>query len=96
VDWVQLISFHLKAETEFSLRNVVLCNINRTMFLDKDRTTDNVQKHNICTIATHFWYLFTRLEKMNAHNEDLQDLHICCTVGLIIIFLTRTKRKICD
>jgi hypothetical protein len=26
---------------------VVLCNINRTVFLDKDRTMDNVQKYNI-------------------------------------------------
>jgi hypothetical protein len=24
----------------------VFCNINRTVFLDKDRTMDNVQKHN--------------------------------------------------
>jgi hypothetical protein len=34
-----------------SLRNVVFCNINRTVFLDKDRTMGNVEKHNtrICT-----------------------------------------------
>jgi hypothetical protein len=31
------------------LRNAVLCNINRTVFLDKNMTMDNVQKHNICT-----------------------------------------------
>jgi hypothetical protein len=29
-------------------RNFVL-KINRTVFLDNDRTMDNVQKHNICT-----------------------------------------------
>jgi hypothetical protein len=28
---------------------VVFCKINRNVFLDKDRTMDNVQKHNICT-----------------------------------------------
>jgi hypothetical protein len=38
--------FYLKTEIEFSLRNVVFCNINRKVFLDKDRTMDNVQKHN--------------------------------------------------
>jgi hypothetical protein len=31
------------------LRNVVFCKTNRTVFLDKDRTMDNVQKHNIYT-----------------------------------------------
>jgi hypothetical protein len=25
----------------------VFCNVNRTVFFDKDRTMDNVQKHNI-------------------------------------------------
>jgi hypothetical protein len=35
-------------ETESSLQNVVFYNTNRTMFLDKNRTMDNVQKHNIC------------------------------------------------
>jgi hypothetical protein len=49
VDWAQLSRFYLKTDTESSLRNVVFCNINRTVFLDKDRTMDNVQKHNICT-----------------------------------------------
>jgi hypothetical protein len=43
--------FYLKTETEYSFRNVVFCNINRTVFLDKDRTIDNVQKHNICTVV---------------------------------------------
>jgi hypothetical protein len=46
---VLLSMFYLKMETESSLWNVVFCNINRMMFLDKDRTMDNVQKHNICT-----------------------------------------------
>jgi hypothetical protein len=42
-DWI------LKTETKFGLRNVVFCKINRTMFLYKDRTMDNVQKYNIFT-----------------------------------------------
>jgi hypothetical protein len=50
IDWGQLSRFYLKTETESSLRNVVFCNINRTVFLDKDRTMDNVQKHNNSTI----------------------------------------------
>jgi hypothetical protein len=49
IDWAQLSRFYLKAVTEPSLRNVVLCNINRTVSVDKNRTMDNVQKHNICT-----------------------------------------------
>jgi hypothetical protein len=40
---------NLKTETESSLRNVVSWKINRTVFLYKDRTMDNVQKHNSCT-----------------------------------------------
>jgi hypothetical protein len=44
IDWAQLIRFYLKKETGSSLRNVVFCYINRTMFLDIDRTMDNVQK----------------------------------------------------
>jgi hypothetical protein len=48
IDWAQLSRFYLKAETESSLRNVVYWKINRTVFLDKDRTMDNVQKHNSC------------------------------------------------
>jgi hypothetical protein len=49
IDWAQLNRFHLKTETQSSLRNAVYCNINRKVFLDKDRTMDNVQKHNIYT-----------------------------------------------
>jgi hypothetical protein len=41
IDWAQLSRFYLQTETEFSLRNIV--------FLDKDRTMDNVQKYNMCT-----------------------------------------------
>jgi hypothetical protein len=37
IDWAQLSRFHLKTETESSLRNVVLV---------KYRMMDNVQKHN--------------------------------------------------
>jgi hypothetical protein len=28
--------------------DVVFCNINRTVILDKERTMDSVQQHNIC------------------------------------------------
>jgi hypothetical protein len=49
IDWAQLNRFHLKTETESSLRNVVFWKINRMVFLGKDRTMGNVQKHNICT-----------------------------------------------
>jgi hypothetical protein len=40
--------FDLKTETDSSLRNIVFWKINRS-FLDKDKTMDNVQKHNIYT-----------------------------------------------
>jgi hypothetical protein len=46
--WAPLSRFDLKTEAESSLRNV-FCNINRKVILDKDRTVDIVQKHNICT-----------------------------------------------
>jgi hypothetical protein len=46
IDWAQLSEFYLKTETESNLRNVVLCNINRKVFLDND----NVQKCNVCPI----------------------------------------------
>jgi hypothetical protein len=49
INWVQLSRFYLKMETESSLRNVVFYNINRTVFLDKDRMMDNIQKHSICS-----------------------------------------------
>jgi hypothetical protein len=41
-DFAQLSRVYLKTETESSLRNVVL--------LNKKRATDNVPKHNVCTI----------------------------------------------
>jgi 5'(3')-deoxyribonucleotidase len=46
IDWPQLSRFHLNTETESSLQNVVFCNINRTLLLDKDMMMD-VKKHNI-------------------------------------------------
>jgi hypothetical protein len=45
IDWAQLSRFYLKTETESSLQNIVFWKINRMVFLDKDRTMDNVQKH---------------------------------------------------
>jgi hypothetical protein len=38
----------MMTETESCLRNVVLCNIHRTVFSGEDRTMDNVQQNNIC------------------------------------------------
>jgi hypothetical protein len=49
IDSGQLSRFYLKTKTECSLRNVVFCNINRMVSLDRDRTMDNAQKHNIRT-----------------------------------------------
>jgi hypothetical protein len=47
IDSAQLSRFYLKTETESSFGNVFR-KINRTVCLDKDRITDNDQKHNIC------------------------------------------------
>jgi hypothetical protein len=49
INWVQLSRFYLKMDIESSLRNVVFRKINRTVFLEKARTMDNVQEHTICT-----------------------------------------------
>jgi hypothetical protein len=48
IDWAQLSRFYLQMEIEPSLWNIVFWTINRMVFLDKERTMDNVQKHNIC------------------------------------------------
>jgi hypothetical protein len=45
-------SKHNVSDTGFCLRNVVFCEMNRMAFLDKDRTIDNVQKHNICALKS--------------------------------------------
>jgi hypothetical protein len=45
IDKAQMNRFYLKTETESSLRNVVFWKVNRTVFLYKDKTTDNIQKH---------------------------------------------------
>jgi hypothetical protein len=58
IDWVQLSRFYLKTETESGLRNAVFWKINRMVFLDKDRMLDNVQKHNICTHLSSFFFPF--------------------------------------
>jgi hypothetical protein len=46
IDWAQLSRFYLKTETESSLGNVVF-KYKQNGMLDKNRTMDNVQKHNI-------------------------------------------------
>jgi hypothetical protein len=49
IDWAQLSRFYLKTETETSLRIVVLkYSYKQDGVSDKNRTIDNVQKHNIC------------------------------------------------
>jgi hypothetical protein len=62
VNWAQLNRFCLRTETESSHRNDAFRKIKRTVFLDKDRTMDNVQKlnicTNICTIVTKVYILF--------------------------------------
>jgi hypothetical protein len=50
VDLAQLSRLYLKQETESSLRNVSFLKINRTMFLDNDRTMDNVQNSIVVVI----------------------------------------------
>jgi hypothetical protein len=47
IDWAQLCRFYLKTEIECSLRNVVL-NKKQDGVLNKNRTMDNVPKHNSC------------------------------------------------
>jgi hypothetical protein len=46
--WILSIVLSLSKNTVLFIR-FMFCNIKRTMFLDKDRTMDNFQKHNICT-----------------------------------------------
>jgi hypothetical protein len=46
VYWAQLSGFYLKTETETSLRSVV--------FRNKNRTMDNVPKHNICIVKDRY------------------------------------------
>jgi hypothetical protein len=53
IDWAQLSRLYLKTVTDCIFRNVVFWKINRTVFLDKDRTMDNVQKHNIFTLILY-------------------------------------------
>jgi hypothetical protein len=60
VDWAQLSRFYLKTETESSLWIVVFWKINGV--LDKDRTLDNVQKHNIyIQFSLSILYQITRI-----------------------------------
>jgi hypothetical protein len=51
IDWAQLNRFYLKTETIQSPKRCVL-KYNQDGVLDKNRTMDNVQKHNICTNLT--------------------------------------------
>jgi hypothetical protein len=44
--------FCLRKETEPSFRNVVFWGKNRTVFLDKDKTMDNVQEHSNHKVLT--------------------------------------------
>jgi hypothetical protein len=44
---IKMSRFYLKTERESSLRNIVFLN-KQDDVLDKNRTMDNVQKHNTC------------------------------------------------
>jgi hypothetical protein len=57
IDRVELSRFYLKMETESSLRNVVLY---------KNRTTDNIKKHKVCTGRK---YLFLKITYYNINNR---------------------------
>jgi hypothetical protein len=64
---------YLKTETESSLRNVVFWKINRTVFLQKDRAMDNVQKQNSgseLAVCLHF-----QLQISNALNFSYRSLN---------------------
>jgi hypothetical protein len=50
-----LIRFYLKTDTESSLRNVVFYNINREVFLDKDRAKDN---------SVHFFIIYVPSQQL--------------------------------
>jgi hypothetical protein len=59
VDWAQLTRFHLKTDTESSLRNVVL-KYKQAGVLYENKTTDNIQKYNICTSISIFFIVLPR------------------------------------
>jgi hypothetical protein len=71
IDWAQLNRFYLKIETKSSLRNVMLWNINRTVFLDNNRTMNNVQKHNIYINAPSSQIFRTYLQQIELVKSEL-------------------------
>jgi hypothetical protein len=77
---VQLSRVYLKTETQFSLRNVAFWNIKRTVLLDKDRTMDNAQKHNICTYCITLLKYNLKLDS-NSHTIYLEYLCKALTIS---------------
>jgi hypothetical protein len=78
--------FYLKTETESSLQNVVFWKINRTVSLDKDRTMDNVQKHNICNKSFTLLPVtsltgFSQLIHIGSKNSELWMSYIMPIIG---------------
>jgi hypothetical protein len=75
IDWARMKRFYLKTGTESSLRKVAFWKIIRH-FLDKDKTMDNVRKHNIRTNVTSsqtsgsYYQSFHFSEKYMAHITD--------------------------
>jgi hypothetical protein len=75
IDWAQLSRFYLKTETKSSFRKVWFWKIIRR-FLDKDKTMDNVRKHNIRTsvrsseTVRSYYQSFHFSEKYMAHITD--------------------------
>jgi hypothetical protein len=71
IDWAQLSRFYLKTEAVSSLRKVV--------FLSKNRTMDNVQKHNICRELSIYSLLVESYHRKNkvynfVTNDKLMDI----------------------
>jgi hypothetical protein len=82
--------FYLTTKTETSLWHLVFYKINRTLFLDKARMMDNVQR-NICAIS----YMATVYRKMKKVSTSMQHKMLYtineCKVNMGCIQLESTK-----
>jgi hypothetical protein len=94
IDLAKLSRFYLNTETESSLRNVMFCNINRTVFLDKDRMMDNVQKHNMYTNDIHVSPVTSTIHRITQHgNTILCGMCTCIYLMLLVTSLTDPARN---
>jgi hypothetical protein len=56
VDWTQMSRFYLKTETESSLRNVVFCDINRTMNISRNTIVVLMyHRHKLLHLMNYIW-----------------------------------------